>query len=93
MESTAEVRPAVRLVLTGAASFSFCCVLTALAPHTHLFTTALLIFTARLRGQRKCFSYFSKQPTFQQILSATHDTHLQFNRAETHSINNKHEDK
>lgn len=49
MESTAEVWAAVSLVLTGAASLSFCCILTALTPYTQLFTTALLIRSAGLK--------------------------------------------
>lgn len=44
----AEVGAAVPLVLTGGASLSSCSVLAALAPHTQMFPTALLILTTRL---------------------------------------------
>lgn len=53
MESTAEVGAAVSLVLTSAASLSFCCILTALAPNTQLLTAALLILSAGLNGEKK----------------------------------------
>lgn len=44
----AEVGAAVPLVLTGGASLSSCSVLAALAPHTQMFPTALLILTTGL---------------------------------------------
>lgn len=48
MESTAEVWAAVVLVLADAASFPLSGVLAALAPHTQLSCTALLILFAWL---------------------------------------------
>jgi hypothetical protein len=44
MESTSEVWAAVALVLADAASFPLSGVLAALAPHTQLSCTALLLF-------------------------------------------------
>ena len=57
MESTAELWAAVLLVLTGAASVPFSCIGAALPPHTQLTSTALLVFSARLKAQRKPNSF------------------------------------
>lgn len=49
MKSTAEIRTAVGLLLASAACVSFCCILAALTPNTQLLTTALSIFSTRLK--------------------------------------------
>lgn len=54
MKSTAEVWVAVTLGMTGAACFSFCCILAALTPDTQRFTTALPILSTGLKEQDKC---------------------------------------
>lgn len=56
MESAAEIWAAVSLVLTCAASLSFCYILTALTPNTQLVTTALHVPSTGLKKRQQKIS-------------------------------------